>query len=202
MDGPNPVYTLGYGNRSIEDFLSLLQRYEIEVVCDVRSAPYSSRFPDFSREVLQAALKGCGLRYLFMGELLGARPSDPDCYENGRVSYDLLSKSSAFRQGIERVETGAETLRIALMCAEKDPLDCHRAVLISRWLSHSGISILHIDATGDIETHSQFEARLLKRFKLDQASLFDLRSNEEALNEAYIRRGHDLAFDAAAVYSA
>jgi uncharacterized protein (DUF488 family) len=198
MSARNPVYTIGYGNRSAVEFLALLKRYDIHVVCDVRSSPYSSRFPDFSREPLQVLLQQSATKYLFMGDLLGARPSDPDCYEDGRASYSAMAKSSAFRQGIERLEMGAEKFRIVVMCAERDPLDCHRAILISKPLVDDGVDVLHVDGHGQSEPHRQLEARLLKRFKLDQTSLFGAQSEEEALAQAYKRRGHDLAYDALA----
>src|SRR5450755_2192905 len=138
-DGMNTLFTIGYGNREFEDFVSLLRRYEIEIICDVRSTPYSARYECFNREVLQQALREYAIQYLFLGELLGARPSDPDMYINGRASYEAMERSSAYSHGIERLETGMERYRVAVMCAEKDPLDCHRAVLVGRMLSEDGV---------------------------------------------------------------
>lgn len=196
------VFSVGYGNRTIDDFLSLLSRNGIEVVCDVRSTPYSARFPEFSRETLHGFLKQHGCKYLFLGDVLGARPSDPDCYEDGRASYRAIACSSAFVKGIERVEIGAAKYRLALMCAEKEPMDCHRAILISRQLVRDGLHVLHIDALGELESHVDLEARLIKRYKLDQISLFDGGSSTEALIEAYDRRGHEIAYAVAAAYTA
>lgn len=195
------VYTIGYGNRPLDEFFRLLSGFSIGVVSDVRSKPYSGRYPEFSREALQLALREYHIRYVFMGDVLGARPSDPDCYENGRASYSAMARSSAFAQGIERLEIGAEKHRIAIMCAEKDPLDCHRAILISRRLSSDGLHVLHIDAFGKIEEHGRLEGRLLKRYKLDQVSLFEANSTAP-LEEAYVRRGHELAYDVLAAYDA
>lgn len=195
------IFSIGYGNRSTNDFLSLLRRNDIQVVCDVRSTPYSGRFPDFSREALHSLLKQHGIKYLFMGDVLGARPSDPDCYVAGRASYKAMACSSAFQQGIERVQVGATKCNLALMCAEKEPMDCHRAILICRQLASEGFDVLHIDAKGKIEAHSDFEARLLKHYKLDQTSLFDERPSTTALSEAYDRREQEIAYVVAA-YSA
>ena len=194
------IYTVGYGNRPIDQFLGLITHYKIDAVCDVRSSPYSSRFPDFAREPLREALLAIGTKYVFLGEELGARPSDPDMYENGRASYPAMRHSSAFRQGIERIEAGLRTYSLALLCAEKDPLDCHRSILIAPALVSSGYVVNHVDAKGALETHSDLESRLLRMFGLDQGTLFGSLGRSEALDEAYRRRGHDLAYDVDAAY--
>jgi len=194
------VYTIGYGNRPLEKFLDLVRQYEIETVCDVRSSPYSSRFPHFTREPLSQALRGIDVKYVFLGNELGARPSDPDLYEDGRASYKAMANSAAFRQGIERVETGAEQYTLALLCAEKDPLDCHRAILISPALVASGIVVNHIDAGGRLESQSELEGRLLRKLGLDQVPLFGSLSDSDPIEQAYSRRGYELAYDIEADY--
>jgi uncharacterized protein (DUF488 family) len=194
------IYTIGYGNRTIEEFLALLMCHGIQVVCDVRSGPYSSRFPEFSREPLSKILASNGIKYLFMGDVLGARPLDPDMYVNGRASYDAMRKSSAFNNGIERLEIGSEKYRVAIMCAEKDPFDCHRAILIGRRLEEDGIKVLHIDAVGQTETQSALEVRLLKHTN-NQTSLFDSSQPSEVLAAAYAQRGFELSYDVDAAYA-
>lgn len=194
------VLTIGYGNRPIDAFLGLIKRHEIDAICDVRSSPYSSRFPDFSREPLREALLGIGTKYVFLGEELGARPSGADMYEGGRASYEAMKKSSAFRQGIERIEAGLKTYSLALLCAEKDPLNCHRSILIARTLVRNGYVVNHIGAKDELESHSDLESRLLRMFGLDQGLLFGSLDRLEALEEAYRRRGHDLAYDVDAAY--
>ncbi|MGP6159409.1 MAG: DUF488 family protein [Vulcanimicrobiaceae bacterium] len=196
------IYTVGYGNRPIDEVLSLIAHYGVQVVADVRSWPYSARFPDFSREALSAHLKQASVMYVFLGDELGARPTDPDLYVAGRVSYEAMARSSAFRGGIERVELGIEKYRCALLCAEKDPLDCHRAVLIGRCLQSEGIEVQHIDASGEIEAQEALEWRLLRRYKLEQVPLFDSVSSKAATDEAYARRGKELAYDIDAAYRA
>lgn len=194
------IYTVGYGNRPVIDFLSLLKQYKIEVVCDVRSVPYSSRYPDYTRETLRESLHGIGTKYVFLGAELGARPLDPDLYENGRACYVAMANSLAFRRGVERVEAGLNKYSLALLCAEKDPLDCHRAILIAPALVAKGIIVNHIDAKGGLERHEQLESRLLSMFGLDQAPLFGSPSDAKPIEEAYRRRSYDLAYDVEAAH--
>ncbi len=190
------IVTIGYGNRPSDVFVELLMQNCLEFVCDVRSTPISSRFPTFSRNELEGRLKQAGLRYLFMGDTLGARPKDPALYVNGRASYEAISASTAFREGIERVKRGCQRYRLALMCAEKEPLDCHRAILVARHLSASGLDVDHIDAQGNLESHADFESRLMRRYHLEQTNLLADASTAQVLNGAYERRGSELAFEA------
>lgn len=197
---PDTVYTIGYGNRPIDNFISILRKYRIEVVCDVRSSPYSSRFPDYNQNALSTSLRNAGAKYIFLGEELGARPSDPDLYKNGRASYPAMANSSAFRRGIERIETGLKKFCVGILCAEKDPLDCHRAILIAPVLAAAGITVNHIDARGSVESHEHLESRLLRAFGLEQRPLFESPDQADPLIEAYRRRGEDLAYDIDAAY--
>lgn len=198
----NELLTVGYGNREFDAFAALLRRYRIEIVCDVRSTPYSARYDSFNRETLEVLLREPKIKYLFLGEDLGARPSDPDLYVAGRASYEAMKRSSMYRHGIERLEIGIGSYRIAVMCAEKDPLDCHRAVLISRMLADDGVCVQHIGSDGELESHAKLERRMLKKYHLLQASLFEPSSNSAALAEAYDKRGAELAYDVDAAYRA
>lgn len=94
-----PIYTIGYGNRALADFLALLQRYEIRYLVDIRSQPYSRFHPDYSKAALEGAIKQQGLRYVFMGEALGGRPQDTTCYVNGKAFLSTGYSTSAYRLG-------------------------------------------------------------------------------------------------------
>lgn len=177
-----PVYTVGHSTHTVEKFLDLLKKSGITAVADVRSRPFSRYNPQFNKEMLAPALKGAGIAYVFVGKELGARSEDPACYEHGQVRYDKLSETQSFRLGIERVFKGTRKYRVALMCAEKEPLECHRTLLVSRALEREGVSILHILADGTVEDQSETMSRLLDLVNLPQEDMF--RSRAELVSQA------------------
>ncbi len=191
-DTQQSVFTIGHSNLEFAKFVALLKQHNIQAVADVRSSPYSQYNPQFNREPFQRALQEHGISYVFLGEELGARRSERECYLNGRADYELISRTPAFRHGIERVVQGAAKMHVALMCAEKDPLDCHRCILVSPRLRERGLQVLHILADGTIERHEQAEARLLHLFELPDRELF--RSTEEVMAEAYKLQGDKIAY--------
>ncbi len=191
----NPLHTIGYSPHAIGDFLALLRRYGIDALCDVRSAPYSRRFPAYGRDALCAHLQDAGIAYVFLGAELGARPPEPDCYIDGRADYDRIAARPVFRQGIDRVLAGTASHRPALMCAEKDPLNCHRAILISRRLVPHGLDVRHIRADGTIEPQADFERRLVTTLKLAPPPMLqDADAWAAALGDAYRTQGRKIAF--------
>ena len=117
-------YTIGHSNHSIGQFIGLLRQHGITAIMDVRSAPYSRYHPQYNKDTLADSLEKEGINYVFLGKELGARPDDPTCYENGRVDFGRLAERKEFKSGLERVLQGCEKYRIALMCAEKEPLGC------------------------------------------------------------------------------
>jgi uncharacterized protein (DUF488 family) len=174
----------------------VLSTYEITAVADVRSRPYSKYKAEFNRETLSATLKRLGIVYVFLGDMCGARPDDTSCYTDNIVNFELLSKHPSFQKGIERLREGMERFRIALMCAEKDPISCHRMVLVSRRLLEYGdVRVCHILDNGAYEENSQAERRLLRLFGLDVEELPGLgRSHAQRLAEAYARQGARIAY--------
>ena len=186
------VYTVGHSTNSIGAFIGLLKRHGVTAVADVRSAPYSRYNPQFNRETLAPDLKNAGIGYVFLGKELGARSEDPRVYRNGKVQYDLLAQTDLFRSGLERIKKGAQEYCIALMCAEKDPLDCHRTILVARRLFEQGISVKHILADGRIENHDQLLDRLLNMVGFSAGDLF--RPREEAVKAAFEKRGAAIAY--------
>ena len=157
----NPVFTIGHSNHPLDRFVALLKQHGVTAVADVRSVPYSRFNPHFSGDSLQRSLVGQGIRYVFLGAELGGRPDDPSCYEGGRVVFGRLASTEAFRSGIERIVRGADAYRIALLCAEKDPLNCHRGLLVARALADRGVVVKHILADGSLEAHESTMERLL-----------------------------------------
>ncbi|MBX9625352.1 MAG: DUF488 domain-containing protein [Gemmataceae bacterium] len=136
-------------------------------VADVRSDPVSRYCPQYDREPLAAASKAEGIRYVYLGRELGARREEPECYAGGVARYDLIARAPLFRQGLDRVRRGVEAHRVALLCAEKDPLVCHRMILVCRHLRGDVGPIAHIREDGSAESHADAEARLLALCKLD-----------------------------------
>ena len=176
------VLTVGHSNHPLESFVSLLQQHDVTTLADVRSTPYSRFNPQFNRKSLDAALQAHGVAYLFLGHALGGRPEDRSCYENGRVRYDRLARTPLYREGIDRVVEAARDERIALMCAEKEPLDCHRTLLVGHSLAERDNSVAHILADGTLEPHDQTMDRLLDSVGLPKGDL--LHSREELIAEA------------------
>ncbi len=128
------VYTIGHSTHPREFFVALLLRHGIGAVGDVRSKPYSRMHPQFNREELTNYLYEAGIAYVFLGRELGGRGEDRSCYDSGKVRYERLAQTQLFREGLRRVREGTRDRKMALMCAEKDPLDCHRGVLVARHL--------------------------------------------------------------------
>lgn len=187
------IYTIGHSNYPIEHFVALLQQHGIQALADVRSNPYSRFNPQFNREKLQASLATVSIRYVFLGEELGARSKDPSVYdEEGRVSYTKLAQTPLFRQGIARLETGMQQLRIAIMCAERNPLECHRTILVARELEKTGIPVTHILHDGTLESNRHAMERLATELKLAESDLF--RSQDELIEDAYDTQGRRMGY--------
>ena len=176
------ILTIGHSNHPIERFLDLLRRNGVTAVADVRSSPFSRHNPQFNKETLQQALKDAGMAYIFLGKELGGRSPDKACYEDGRIQYDRVARTQMFREGIERVRKGARQYRIALMCAEKEPLECHRTLLVARALDKAGERVGHIHADGHVEPHAEAMQRLLDVVGLPREDMF--RSVEDLEEEA------------------
>lgn len=187
------IFTIGHSTHSLDYFISLLNTHEITAVCDVRSSPYSRMNPQFNRENLKAALRQNRISYVFMGKELGARSDDPCCYAQGKVQYDLLAQTELFQHGLSRIQAGIKKYRIALMCAEKDPLDCHRTILVSRYLEENlNLEVQHILADGQLEKHSNTLDRLLYNLKLPSQDIF--RTHDVVLADAYRIQGQKIAY--------
>lgn len=189
------IYSVGHSTRSLESFIGLLKDQHIEVVCDVRSQPYSRVTPHFSRDMIQHELKRAGIVYVFLGNELGARSNDPSLYVNGKISYDKLAGSKLFQDGLQEIQKIASGACVTMMCAEGEPLACHRSILVSRYLRANGFPIAHILRTGAIETHEETMNRLLRTLGLQEIDMF--KSPEEVLAEAYVIQGGRIAYDPA-----
>jgi len=186
------LYTIGHSNHEITAFIGLLHQHGITGLGDVRSHPYSRYVAQYSREPLKAALADTGIAYVFLGKELGARSDNPACYRQGKVQYDRLAQEPCFAEGIKRIMQGMERYRISLMCAEKDPVNCHRALLVARKLCEAGVPISHIHADGSLETHQAMESRLVALCKLPEGDMF--KGRDEFVAQAYAIQGERVAY--------
>lgn len=157
------IYTVGHSNHTEEAFLHLLAQAQITALADVRSTPYSKRHSQFNREALQKLLQNAHVAYVFLGEQLGGRPWNPELYdEDGHIEYELVQQTDFFREGMDRLKEGMKRFTIAMMCAEADPLDCHRGLMITPALMREGIDVVHLHKDGNLESTAEMEQRLLK----------------------------------------
>jgi uncharacterized protein (DUF488 family) len=190
----NTVFTIGHSTHPQERFIELLRQHDITAVCDVRSKPYSRMNPQFNRENLSKGLASHRIEYRFLGRELGARTEDPSCYEGAKVRYEKLARTQLFRNGLKRVERGLKDgFQIALMCAEKEPLECHRMILVAPRLTALGIIVQHIHADGHLETHDAASLRLARLLNIPENHMFS--SQEELIADAYHRQEERIAYD-------
>lgn len=192
------LFTIGYSTDDFSRFAERLRANGVMAVCDVRSSPYSGFAPDYSRERLKKLLAARGIDYFFLGGALGARPADRACYENGVATYARIAASPAFNDGLDKLARCATNTVPALMCAERDAIDCHRAVLVARnFAAHSpDVAIAHIDIDGRAEPQSAFEARLLAKHGLADTGFFaaDPAVARQNLDKAYAAQGARIAY--------
>lgn len=187
----NHLYTVGHSNHSMDEFIALLTQHGVTAIGDVRSQPVSTYTPHFSKTPLSAALALHGIAYVYLGDYLGGRSNNKACYQNGRLQYSRVLKEPTFDTGIERVKTGLQQHCIALMCSEKDPLGCHRALLVGRRLFQDGVPVQHILADATTETHTALETRLLALCNLTDGDMF--RTRDECVADAYQIQGDRVA---------
>jgi uncharacterized protein (DUF488 family) len=162
MDSAPRLFSIGHSNHDLADLIGLLRGAGIAAVADVRSRPFSRRLPQFNRPDLERALRAQRMSYLFLGDRLGGRPADPGLYDaGGRVDYEKVRATDAFRAGLDSLLRAAGRCAVAMLCSEADPLDCHRGLMITPALLELGVAPLHLRRDGTAETTAEMEARLL-----------------------------------------
>jgi hypothetical protein len=193
-------YSIGHSNIPAERFVALLRAADVKAVADVRSTPLSRFCPWFSATNLKPLLERSGIDYLSYGAALGGRPQGPDLYRDGIADYEAMARQPEFQVGLERLVADAARYRahdsaagcICLMCAEREPLDCHRCLLVARALATRGLSVGHILYDGKVEPHVTTEHRLLE-LEGDAGDLFATGQNER-IAAAYRRRARAVAY--------
>ena len=190
------IFTIGHSTHSIDVFIRLLQQHQITMICDVRSIPYSRYNPQYNRENLKRSLEKHRIIYVFMGKELGVRSDNPQCYCHGQVQYERLAREPRFIEGIHWLRTEMKTHRIALLCAEKDPLTCHRTILVCRNLRANDLEIQHILEDGTLEHHGNIEKRLMQFYHIEP-DLFH--NNAQCIEEAYNKQAEKIAYISKAI---
>jgi uncharacterized protein (DUF488 family) len=198
MDRP-VIYTVGHSTHPLEVFLELLKAYSINCLIDVRSIAASSYNPQYNKEPLTNFLKANGIIYMHFAEEFGARHTDPDLLDDeGKVNFELVRKSWNFKNGVERLWQGIDKgYKIALMCSEGEPFDCHRFSMISIALEKDGFEVQHILKDKSIRTNGQLESQLLKKYekKIPQPDMFQPNVTlDDQLKAAYRLRNKEIAF--------
>jgi uncharacterized protein (DUF488 family) len=182
------LFSIGYGARTIDEFLEVLAANHIQYLIDVRTAPYSKFKPEFTKELLQHHVERAGMRYVFMGDTLGGQPRDPACHTDGKVDYDKVRAQPFFQAGLERLRRAfGQQRRVALMCSEGRPEDCHRSKLIGEALTASGIPVRHIDENGQVLTQRE----VINRLTHGQMDLFGAKSFTSRKRYGQVGEGAD-----------
>lgn len=196
----NEIYTIGYTTFPLDEFINILKKNGITCLIDVRSTPKSSYYTDFNKDQLEKNLKGYGILYRNYAVEFGARQDNKDFYPNGYLDFETFSKSEQFLDGIKKVKMGEEKFNqtFALMCAEKDPFNCHRCILVGRAFRDNGFNVKHIVTNGEITTQEDIDNRLIDFYypNKNQLSIFSEEnlSREEMLKNAYKKRNADIGF--------
>lgn len=166
------IFTIGYGNRKIDEFISLLKKLDLRFLIDVRSFPYSKINIDYNKETLDLKLKEQKIRYVFMGDTLGGRPKAKNCYDsNGNVNYEILKKEDFFLEGLNRLLKANENrVKVVIMCSELKPQDCHRSKLIGEVLSSLNVPVLHICEKNELKEQKSISTHYNKGF--DNSDIF------------------------------
>lgn len=182
MDDARTIYSIGHSNLSFDTFLARLQDAGIEAIADVRSSPWSRFNPQFNRETLKASLNAAGIAYSHIEEL-GGRPKERQYYCEGVADYRKMRTAPAFEAGLARLDAGSQRYRIATLCSEQNPLECHRCLLVGRALHDAGRPVVHLLHGGSSMTQAMVEERLLEFAGKEGADLFAPR--EERIEAAY-----------------
>lgn len=186
------LFTIGHSSRTWTEFATLLRRRGIDLVFDIRSSPYSKYAPHFDKDAISQGFHAVGIDYAFFGQELGGRPDNSKCYVEGRVQYPLVAKTPAFLRGIQHLTTQSRGRRAVIMCSEKDPITCHRMLLVSRFLRNESQQIVHVIDEATAEPQVDAERRLLRTVGLPEEDLFS--SFDELVAEAYDRQASRVAY--------
>ena len=195
------LFTIGHSQYTPEYFIKLLEKHNVNYILDVRSTPYSKYAQQFNKENIYIFLKKHGMMYAYMGKYFGARPVESFLYhEEGYLDFEKVIRGERFHIGAENVILGlAQGNNIAFMCTEKDPMDCHRAIMVARAFDLKGIEVNHILSNGKLQTQRELENRLLDMYfkERQQLSIFNYNnvvSDDKYIIQAYRKRNAEIGY--------
>lgn len=195
----NSIYTIGYSAFLINEFIDTIKRYNVSCVIDVRSSPFSNYYSDYNKDVFKNTLKQHNILYRNYVNEFGARQTNPIFYSGDIVDFDKFIKSSQFLEGISKVKKGIELgYNFVLMCAEKDPIKCHRSIMLGKGFSNNGFDVKHIISKSELESQKELEERLLEIYHKDrfQLTLFgEKQSDSELLADAYKKQNLAIGYN-------
>jgi uncharacterized protein (DUF488 family) len=190
MEAMRTILTIGHSTHSYEEFLGLLRAAGVTAVADVRSSPFSRHQPQFNKDDLQQELRLDKIKYVFLGDELGGRPKSKTLFCEGVADYEKMAAMPEFEKGLDRISKGSNDFKIALMCSEHDPLDCHRCLLVGRALKGRGLTVSHILFNGLQKSQDEIEGELVEMLKQNRADLFP----DDQIASAYRDRSLRVAF--------
>lgn len=195
------LFTIGHTNHSHEEFLKLLKQYNITYLLDVRSTPFSQYTSQFNKDVISEFLQANGIKYCHMGKFFGARPEDKTLYtKDNYLDFEKMRDSDLFKKGLDNVMRGlADGNNIVLMCTEKDPMDCHRAIMVARGFELQGVDVNHILPDGKLQNQKELDNRLLDKYFADRHQISFVSNiseipEEELIIDAYRKRNTEIGY--------
>lgn len=195
----NTVYTIGYSGFSIDDFITTLKKHNISLVVDVRSSPYSNHFPEYNKDALEICLKTHRIYYRNYANEFGARQSDRKYYcKEGYLDFEVFSKSKPFLNGVKKLRNSMEqNYTFALLCAEKNPICCHRTILVARAFFECGYNVVHLLSNGKTVTQQEINAQLIEKYfpNRNQMTFFETPQDETTLlKKAYKKQNEEIGY--------
>ena len=194
----NTIFTIGYSGFTVNEFINTLKNNGVSVVIDVRSLPYSQYYASYNRENISKLLENNKIYYRNYISEFGARQENRNYYPHGYLDFEMFSKSEQFLSGVRKLEKSMQqNYTIALMCSEKDPMMCHRTIMVARTFHLSGYKVVHLLPNGKIMSQTDVEERLLDKYFPDRGQICMFSENlsmQEYVTEAYKRQNMSIGY--------
>ncbi|MDR3223324.1 MAG: DUF488 domain-containing protein [Methanobrevibacter sp.] len=201
----NTIFSIGHSAHDINVFIKLLKKNKINKILDVRSVPFSKHTPQFNRESIKSKLKNEDIEYKFMGDVFGARQKDESLYSpEGFLDFDKVRETNKFKDAVDNIIINEinKGKSISLMCSEKNPIDCHRTILVGRAFDNKKVKVEHILTDGTTISQKEIEEKLLEYYDFPnkkQKSIYDWENSQNSqetdyINKAYKKRNKEVNY--------